>query len=86
MTFMFQDCVEKTDESSENCALPSDLSTTARHDEVQDHGKVVAAHYNTLEERGLAERSKSRIFYLRNFNNWVKSMMISMYTFKYHVK
>lgn len=40
---------------------------------------VVASHYNTLEEKGLAERSKSRIFYMRNFNNWIKSVMINEY-------
>ncbi|XP_037078115.1 mRNA cap guanine-N7 methyltransferase-like isoform X2 [Pollicipes pollicipes] len=37
---------------------------------------AVADHYNQLENTGLRERSKSPIFYLRNFNNWVKSMLI----------
>jgi len=40
---------------------------------------VVAGHYNKLDEKGLEERTKSRIFYLRNFNNWVKSMLIGDY-------
>lgn len=44
-----------------------------------DHTKVVARHYNKLEEKGLAERSKSRIFYMRNFNNWIKSNLINEY-------
>ncbi|CAG0898212.1 unnamed protein product [Darwinula stevensoni] len=35
-------------------------------------GHVVAEHYNKLKETGLTERSKSRIFYMRNFNNWIK--------------
>jgi hypothetical protein len=72
-----QDSVGKTGEGSNNGSVPSDLSTRARHEEAQGHGSVVATHYNTLEERGLAERCKSRIFYLRNFNNWIKSMLIS---------
>ena len=37
-----------------------------------DNSIVVAQHYNQLEEKGLAERFNSKIFYLRNFNNWVK--------------
>lgn len=37
---------------------------------------AVAKHYNELEEFGLASRSRSRIFYLRNFNNWIKSILI----------
>lgn len=44
-----------------------------------NHTKVVATHYNQLEEKGLAERSKSRIFFMRNFNNWIKSMLINDY-------
>ena len=75
--YFFQDVVAKTGEGSNSSSVPSDLSTKARCSEVQGHGSVVATHYNTLEERGLAERCKSRIFYLRNFNNWIKSMMIS---------
>lgn len=39
-------------------------------------GEKVAEHYNSLEEKGLDERNKSRIFHLRNFNNWIKSMLI----------
>lgn len=47
--------------------------------ENSEHTKVVAQHYNELKEKGLAERFKSRIFYMRNFNNWIKSMLISEY-------
>lgn len=43
---------------------------------------VVAAHYNNVPETGLDERSKSRILYLRNFNNWIKSMLIDEYVTK----
>lgn len=37
-----------------------------------DNSSVVAQHYNKLQEKGLAERFNSKIFYLRNFNNWIK--------------
>ncbi|CAF1207095.1 unnamed protein product [Didymodactylos carnosus] len=39
----------------------------------------VAEHYNEMEEKGLEARTQSPIFYLRNFNNWVKSMLINEY-------
>lgn len=48
----------------------------------QGYANVVANHYNTLEEKGLDERSKSRIFYMRNFHNWIKSMLINEYLTK----
>ncbi|XP_034748550.1 mRNA cap guanine-N7 methyltransferase [Etheostoma cragini] len=41
-----------------------------------DHGVKVASHYNRLQEVGLAARSRSRIFFMRNFNNWLKSVLI----------
>ncbi|XP_030755092.1 mRNA cap guanine-N7 methyltransferase [Sitophilus oryzae] len=46
------------------------------------HSHVVATHYNLLEEKGLQERYKSRIIYLRNFHNWIKSMLINQYITK----
>lgn len=39
----------------------------------------MADHYNALEEKGLSQRNQSRIVYMRNFNNWIKSMLISNY-------
>ncbi|GFS20103.1 mRNA cap guanine-N7 methyltransferase-like [Elysia marginata] len=42
-----------------------------------DHAQTVANHYNKLKESGLDQRSRSRIFYLRNFNNWIKSVLIA---------
>uniref|UniRef100_A0A3P9JJE1 mRNA cap guanine-N(7) methyltransferase n=1 Tax=Oryzias latipes TaxID=8090 RepID=A0A3P9JJE1_ORYLA len=44
--------------------------------QVSDHGVKVASHYNKLQEVGLAARSRSRIFFMRNFNNWLKSVLI----------
>ncbi|KAG9479104.1 hypothetical protein GDO78_012650, partial [Eleutherodactylus coqui] len=42
----------------------------------EGHSSAVATHYNELQECGLQERSQSRIFHLRNFNNWMKSALI----------
>lgn len=41
---------------------------------------LVASHYNSIEESGKEARAFSRIFHLRNFNNWIKSMLIGEYT------
>ncbi|EDW77472.1 uncharacterized protein Dwil_GK18308 [Drosophila willistoni] len=40
---------------------------------------VVAHHYNELKEAGRKDRLKSKIFFMRNFNNWIKSQLINEY-------
>ncbi|XP_041101080.1 mRNA cap guanine-N7 methyltransferase [Polyodon spathula] len=55
---------------------PEDNQAVKRLHSEEGHGQKVATHYNTLQECGLAARSQSRIFYLRNFNNWLKSVLI----------
>ena len=35
-------------------------------------------YYNNPQEHGLNQRNESKILYLRNFNNWIKSTLISM--------
>jgi len=44
------------------------------------HAAAVAHHYNAIGQGSIAGRAKSRIFYMRNFNNWIKSELISEYT------
>ncbi|PAA66152.1 hypothetical protein BOX15_Mlig024127g3, partial [Macrostomum lignano] len=39
-------------------------------------GQEVAQHYNRVLQSSIASRAESRAFYLRNFNNWVKSVLI----------
>uniref|UniRef100_A0A8C4QPQ1 mRNA cap guanine-N(7) methyltransferase n=1 Tax=Eptatretus burgeri TaxID=7764 RepID=A0A8C4QPQ1_EPTBU len=65
---------EKKRKCSEDDADGYRAHKTARGDE---HGTVVAQHYNMQKEIGLEARSQSRIFYLRNFNNWIKSVLIN---------
>lgn len=40
-------------------------------------GDQVAKHYNERENTGLKQRQQSRIYFMRNLNNWIKSMAIS---------
>lgn len=42
-------------------------------------GHVVAQHYDSLPERGREQRAESRIFHMRNFNNWIKSTLMNEY-------
>ncbi|XP_014599847.1 PREDICTED: mRNA cap guanine-N7 methyltransferase isoform X2 [Polistes canadensis] len=65
---------------------PSDLSIGSSrnshnisNNEKTDNTMLVAEHYNTLEETLLSQRNQSRIVYMRNFNNWIKSMLIDEY-------
>lgn len=37
----------------------------------------VAEHYNKVRQTGIVDRKDSRIFFMRNMNNWIKSQLIS---------
>ncbi|XP_075386018.1 mRNA cap guanine-N(7) methyltransferase [Tenrec ecaudatus] len=52
----------------------------------EGHSSTVAAHYNERQEVCLEKRSQSRIFYLRNFNNWMKSVLIGEFLEKVRQK
>lgn len=41
--------------------------------------EAVRQHYNEREERGREARQESKIFRLRKFNNWVKSVLIAKF-------
>lgn len=42
-------------------------------------GNLVAKHYDNLPEKGRESRVESRIYHMRSFNNWTKSMLINEY-------
>jgi len=50
-------------------------------DEKKDNslGSTVAKHYNEISPNTKDARKESRIYHLRNFNNWIKSVVISEY-------
>ncbi|XP_061166649.1 mRNA cap guanine-N7 methyltransferase-like [Saccostrea echinata] len=64
--------MEQTETEKEQNADNAEASAAQE----KDVSETVAKHYNELQEAGLAVRTQSRIFYLRNFNNWIKSVLI----------
>lgn len=57
-------------DNDEDSPKESECSTSQQ--KPTDNSLAVVEHYNKLQEKGLAERFNSKIFYLRNFNNWIK--------------
>lgn len=86
--------VAKHDSEEDTCSstsVASDLTTSGSSEKnkdatdvnkIFDNTTLVANHYNALEEKGLSQRNQSRIVYMRNFNNWIKSMLINEYVVK----
>lgn len=72
-----EEAASKTDE-----AAPESDEPAAKYQKTDNNTKVVATHYNKLEEKGLDERAKSRIIFMRNFNNWIKSVLINEFLTK----
>ncbi|KAJ1998332.1 mRNA cap guanine-N7 methyltransferase, partial [Coemansia sp. S85] len=52
------------------------------HADDNDNAQQVAEHYNTRRELGIEGRLHTKITGLRLFNNWVKSILIGMHTFR----
>ena len=64
----------------DNCALENDTKKR-RMTHASSYTLVeIAGHYNSLRELGKAAREGSQIFYVRQYNNWVKSVMIQQAT------
>ena len=49
---------------------PADTSSTH---------KDALSYYSTVQEQGLERRNESPIYHSRNFNNWIKGILIRMY-------
>lgn len=73
---------EHAERKTKTVSLEGEVEAEASDALASGHSSVVAAHYNALEEKGVEARKNSRIFHLRNFNNWIKSMLIKEYTQK----
>nr|XP_002127709.1 mRNA cap guanine-N7 methyltransferase [Ciona intestinalis] len=70
----------------ENYEENRDLKRKKEADGDHANSKLVAEHYNKRGNTSCAERRNSKIFYMRNFNNWTKSVLIRKYTDAlYHV-
>jgi mRNA (guanine-N7-)-methyltransferase len=50
-----------------------------KREEEENNAKLVALHYNSRQDQGLGARRQSPILPLRNFNNWIKSVLIGTY-------
>ena len=50
-----------------------------RQEAEESNAHLVAEHYNSRQDQGLGARKQSPILPLRNFNNWIKSVIIGMY-------
>lgn len=74
---------KKNNEEATRIVTYEENNHTEQTNEVDNgYANIVATHYNQLEEKGREERSKSRIVHLRNFHNWIKSMLINEYLSK----
>eukprot|EP00088_Acartia_fossae_P014760 TRINITY_DN1795_c0_g1_i2.p1 TRINITY_DN1795_c0_g1~~TRINITY_DN1795_c0_g1_i2.p1 ORF type:complete len:378 (-),score=82.01 TRINITY_DN1795_c0_g1_i2:174-1307(-) len=75
---------ENAGESSARNAAVEDgqIEPEAEKRQKTEVGHIVASHYNKLEEKGIGHRKESRIYFMRNFNNWIKSMLIQDYISK----
>lgn len=64
---------------TESSSLTAEVVVAGADDQL---GSVVQSHYNNLRQTDLKTRSESRIYYLRNFNNWIKSTIINEFLAK----
>ncbi|XP_075154804.1 RNA guanine-7 methyltransferase [Haematobia irritans] len=74
-----QDAAAYTTNEDDEFAWKEDEDIESETTNADSNMRVVASHYNELKESGRRERVKSRIFHMRNFNNWIKSQLIKEY-------
>jgi len=60
----------------------SDEGASSSHQQTNEHrsnagiSSIVAQHYNSMNNNDISQRQKSKIYFMRNFNNWIKSIII----------
>lgn len=73
---------DECEDTASDLSIGSNTRIRLKGDTSSDNAAVVTKHYNSLEQMGLTQRNKSRIVYMRNFNNWMKSTLITKYLSK----
>jgi mRNA (guanine-N7-)-methyltransferase len=71
--------LKEAESGSEEGEIPDDDDDDRNEQEENTHSEKVAKFYSTLKNPDIEERKESPIFHLRNFNNWVKSVLIRTY-------
>ncbi|KAJ3146639.1 mRNA cap guanine-N7 methyltransferase [Geranomyces variabilis] len=61
----------------EDSPPPRATGSPEKYRKVDENARVVAQHYNARPEVGLSRRKESPILHLKNFNNWIKSILIN---------
>lgn len=60
-----------------NTSQPDFCDSMSQEKGVDRSDQVVQQHYSMMKETDRSERLKSKIYHLRSFNNWIKSVLIS---------
>jgi len=87
--FVREHCVvttSTTEEKRGNCEDRSDAAANGGETANKSLGSTVAKHYNLLQSNTKDQRKDSCIFHLRNFNNWVKTVVINEFMEKINAK
>lgn len=73
------DHAQKTVSSAKRKKPSSSIPEGKEDTNTNANASLVAAHYNSRQNVGLGARKLSPILPLRNFNNWIKSVLIQSY-------
>ncbi|KAI6202481.1 MRNA cap guanine-N7 methyltransferase [Aphelenchoides besseyi] len=73
---MLKSAVSNSSSNRDNPTTDSVKSSCLSEPNFRMSSDRVAQHYNAIPNAGTQARESSKIYYMRNFNNWVKSMVI----------